>query len=86
MDNDFNPFDLSAAPKKPLEEKPKEPEEPKPTVKRVSMGPIFHSRFIKIVAFILGIALSGLVGYVGMNYYLNQKHAKSVTVTVSRVS
>lgn len=83
MDNDFNPFDLSAPPKKPLEEKPKEPEAPQPTVKRVSMGPIFHSRIVKVIAFILGLVLSGLIGYTGMNYYLTQKDAESVTTNTS---
>jgi hypothetical protein len=78
MDQDFNPFDLSAPPKQPEEEKPAEPAAPQPTVKRISMGPIFHSRITKTIALILGLALAGLVGYTAMNYYLNQKDAQSV--------
>lgn len=77
MDNDFNPFDLSAPPKKLEQEKPAEPSIPKPTVKRVSMGPIFHSRITKTIAFILGIALAGLLGYIGMNYYLTIQNTQT---------
>lgn len=76
MDQDFNPFDLSAPPKKPLEEKPAEPAAPKPTIKRVSMGPIFHSRITKVLALVLSIVLAVLVGYTATNYYLNKKSAQ----------
>jgi len=77
MEQNFDPFDLSAPPPKPLEEKPTEPPAPKPTVKRISMGPIFHSHITKTIAFILGVALAALLGYVGMNYYLTrQENAK----------
>ena len=73
MNEDFNPFDLSAPPKKPEMEKPAEAPAPKPTVKRISMGPIFHSRIIKILALVLGLVLFTLLGYSGMSYYLSQK-------------
>lgn len=73
---EFNPFDLSAAPKKPLEEKPAEPVAAKPTVKRVSMGPLFHSRITKVLALVLGTVLAFLIGYSATNYYLNERAAK----------
>lgn len=74
MITDFNPLDLSAPPKK-IEEQAPEPApvfQAKPTVKRVSMGPIFHSRITKILALILGTALAVLLGYSGMTYYLTK--------------
>ncbi len=74
MITDFNPLDLSAPPKK-IEEQAPEPApvfQAKPTVKRVSMGPIFHSRITKVLALILGIALAVLLGYSGMTYYLTK--------------
>lgn len=81
MDNDFNPFDLSAQRPKidesKEEQKTTDKPRPKPTVHRVSMGPLFHSRITRVIAFVLSIILAGLIGYTGMNYYLNQKAAKS---------
>jgi hypothetical protein len=44
------------------------------------MGPIFHSRIIKIIALTLGIILAGLLGYTGMNYYLTQKAANNLSI------
>lgn len=73
MNEEFNPFDLSAPPKKKVEEKAADVPAAKPTVKRVSMGPIFHSRITKIIALILGFVLAGLIGYSGMSYYLSPK-------------
>ncbi len=74
MINDFNPLDLSAPPKK-IEEPitAPQPVQPKATVQRVSMGPIFHSRITRILALILGVALAALVGYAGTSYLLNRK-------------
>ncbi|MDQ5886198.1 MAG: hypothetical protein QG628_595 [Patescibacteria group bacterium] len=82
MDNDFNPFDLSAQKPKATEQSPEQKDKPrpKPTVRRVSMGPLFHSRITKVIAFILGLILAGLLGYTGMNYYLNQKAAKNLSI------
>lgn len=70
---EFNPFDLSAPPPKPVEAKPDEPVAPTPTVKKVSMGPIFHSRIMRTLALLLGIVLAGLIGYAATNYYLNRQ-------------
>lgn len=79
MDNDFNPFDLSAQRPKNSEstdeKKELEKPRPKPIVRRISMGPLFHSRITKVIAFFLSIILAGLLGYVGMNYYINKKAA-----------
>jgi hypothetical protein len=83
MDNDFNPFDLST-PKQAVKEPVKEVPVPKPTVHRVSMGPLFHSRFTKVLALILSVILAGLVGYISMNYYLNTKTVKSSQSNVNR--
>ena len=85
MDNDFNPFDISSQRQKPEEAKEVQIEKPraKPTVRRVSMGPLFHSRITRIIAFVLGIILAGLVGYTGMNYYLNQKATKNTASLVT---
>ncbi len=82
MKEDFNPFDLSAPPK-PIE-KPKEEVEaprPKPTVNRVSMGPLFHSRITRVLALVLSIALAALVGYTAVNYYLNKQAEEKLNVT-----
>ena len=73
MINDFNPLDLSAPPKKIEEPIAPQPESrPQPTVNRVSMGPIFHSRITRVIALILGLALAALLGYTGMSYYLSR--------------
>ncbi|MCA9329259.1 hypothetical protein KDA11_01310 [Candidatus Saccharibacteria bacterium] len=72
MIEDFNPLDLSA-PQKITEEpipKPQAEFRAKPTVNRISMGPLFHSRITKIIALILGTVLSGLLGYVATAYLL----------------
>jgi len=83
MDNDFNPFDLSAQRPKIDESKEEKKDidkpRPKPTVHRVSMGPLFHSRITRVIAFILSIILAGLIGYTAMNYYLNQKAATNAS-------
>ena len=80
MNNDFNPFDLSAPPPKPAEEqKPPEPEAPKPTVRRISMGPLFHSRITKVLALVLGLVLFFLIGYSGTSYLLNERTEKTIT-------
>ena len=81
MNDDFNPFDLSAPPKPT--EKQKEKDEPgaKAVVRRVSLGPLFHSRVLSYLAFALLIVLFILVGYISMNYYLDQKVSKNLTVT-----
>lgn len=71
MENDFNPFDLSAPPK--VIEQPKAEATDfagEAKVHRVSMGPLFHSKITRTLAFILSIVLFGLVGYLGMDYYL----------------
>lgn len=78
MQEDFNPFDLSAAPK--VEEKPVEKPGPKPVVNRVSFGPLIHSRVIKYLAFALAIVLFILFGYMGMNIYLNHSLQKSASI------
>lgn len=87
MDTDFNPFDLSAHRPNidPTKDEQKETDKsrPKPTVHRVSMGPLFHSRITRIIAFILGLILAGLLGYTGMNYYLNKKAESNTKVTNS---
>lgn len=71
--NDFNPFDLSAPPK-PKEVPPAETEASniQPTVKKVSMGPLFHSRITRVLALVLGVILAALVGYTAMSIYLTQ--------------
>lgn len=81
--NDFNPFDLSAPPKPkviPLEQA--QDVAPKPTVKRVSMGPLFHSRITKLLALVLGIILAALIGYTAVNFYLNNKADQAISVNV----
>lgn len=81
--NDFNPFDLSAPPKPkiiPLEAP--EDTRAKPTVKKVSMGPLFHSRITKTIALILSIILAGLVGYTGANYYLTKQAEQAINTNV----
>jgi hypothetical protein len=82
MDNEFNPFDLSAQKPKTTDSTKSQTDKPlpKPIVRRVSMGPIFHSRIIKIIALTLGIILAGLLGYTGMNYYLTQKAANNLSI------
>lgn len=82
MIDDFNPLDLSAPPKK-IEEPVAAPEsvQPKATVQKVSMGPIFHSRITKILALILGVALAALVGYAGTSYWLNRSSNSVGTTT-----
>ncbi len=80
MNEDFNPLDLSAVPKK-IEEpvQPKEIPRPKATVQRVSMGPIFHSRITKVLALLLGLVLAALIGYSATSYYLStQKQTTSI--------
>lgn len=80
MNNDFNPFDLSAPPPKPAEEeKPKEPEAAAPTVRRISMGPLFHSRITKLLALVLALILFFLIGYSSTSYLLNKKAAETIT-------
>lgn len=83
INNDFNPFDLSAPPK-PKEAPPAETEAPniQPTVKRVSMGPLFHSRITKLLALVLGIILAALIGYTAVNFYLNNKADQAISVNV----
>lgn len=77
---DFNPFDLSAPPKPKVIPLPEaEPFQAKPTVNRVSMGPLFHSRITRTLALVLGLVLSALIGYTAMNYYYNRQAEKSVT-------
>lgn len=70
MNDDFNPFDLSAVPQAATEQKPATPTPPKPIIRRISMGPIFHSRITKILAAILSIVLAVLIGYTATSYYL----------------
>ncbi len=86
MDKDFNPFDLSAQSPKVEEAKEEKKEvdmpRPKPTVRRVSMGPLFHSRITKVIAFILSIILAGLLGYTSMNFYLNKKAEENIGLVV----
>lgn len=78
--DDFNPFDLSAQPKVIDERKTTVKEfEAKPTVHRVTMGPLFHSKITRVVAFILSIVLFALLGYLGMNYYLSQQELQQTT-------
>ncbi len=82
MEQDFNPFDLSKVPPKPAEEaKPVEPQPVAPTVRRISMGPLFHSRITKVLAFVLGMVLFFLVGYSGTGYLLNKKAVTESTAT-----
>lgn len=86
MEQDFNPFDLSRIPPKPTEvAKPTEPQAPKPTVRRISMEPLFHSRITKGLAFILGLVLCFLIGYSATSYTLNKREvAESVKVKKDR--
>lgn len=76
MNEDFNPFDVSSTGSASKQEV-KETSVVKPTVHKVGMGPIFHSQFTKIIAFILSFILAGLLGYVGMNLYLTKKSASN---------
>lgn len=78
--DDFNPFDLSAPPKVIDDTKTTVTEiAPEATVHRVSMGPLFHSKITRTLAFLLSIVLFGLVGYIGMDYYLMKQELTSTT-------
>lgn len=79
--DDFNPLDLSAPPKKVTDEQKTTVKEfeAKPTVKRVSMGPLFHSRITRVLALILSVVLFALIGYSAMNYYLTSKDTNNTS-------
>jgi hypothetical protein len=81
---DFNPLDLSA-PKKVDVQTAQEAPAVKATVHRVSMGPLFHSRITRVIAFILSIVLAGLIGYAGMNYYLTTEASKGLSVLSTKI-
>jgi hypothetical protein len=73
MIDDFNPLDLSAARPKVAEVvAPPEPPRAKPTVKRVSMGPILHSPITKVIVLMLGLVLTSLIGYSFMSYVMTK--------------
>ena len=76
MIDDFNPLDLSAAQPKVSEPvAPPEPPRAKPTVNRVSMGPILHSPVTKVLVLILGLVLTVLIGYAVTGYLLTRSAA-----------
>lgn len=87
MIDDFNPLDLSVARGKVEEQPAAQPEAPraKPTVQRVSMGPILHSNVTKIVVLTLALILTGLISYATTSYLLMRsvaKQAQNTTVGV----
>jgi cytoskeletal protein RodZ len=77
MKPDFDPYDLT--PRVIPTEEPAPPPPPKPTIRRVSMGPIFHSRITKSLALILGVILAALIGYISVDYYYAKKNAVPIT-------
>lgn len=80
--DDFNPFDLSAPPKVIDERKTLVKDfDAKPTVHRVTMGPLFHSKITRILALLLSLVLFSLIGYLGMNYYLTRQDQSLTTKT-----
>ena len=71
MKPDFDPYDLT--PRVVPTQEPVPPPPPKPTIRRVTMGPIFHSRITKILALVLGTSLAALIGYISVDYYYAKK-------------
>ena len=71
MKPDFDPYDLT--PRVVPKDEPAPPPPPKPTIRRVTMGPIFHSRITKILALVLGTILAALIGYISVDYYYAKK-------------
>lgn len=84
QNDDFDPFDLSAPPRVINDPKTMMVDfAPKPSVHRVSMGPIFHSRILRTIALILAIVLFALTGYIGMNYRLSKQQTTKDNTTKS---
>ena len=71
MKPDFDPYDLT--PRVVPKDEPAAAPPPKPTIRRVTMGPIFHSRITKILALVLGTILAALIGYISVDYYYAKK-------------
>lgn len=84
MKPDFDPYDLT--PRVAQNQEPSSLPQPKPTIRRVSMGPIFHSRISKSLALILGIILAALIGYITVDYYYAKKNSAAITTVTSQPS
>lgn len=85
MKPDFDPYDLT--PRVIPTEEPAPPPPPKPTIRRISMGPIFHSRITKVLAMVLGVILAALIGYTVESYVITKKQAQiSTTATNAPVA
>ena len=69
-----DPFDLSQAPKT-NEKKQAQKKHPKSkaVVKRVSIGPLLHSRFTKLLTTIGLVILIGLLSYTATFFYLSMR-------------
>ncbi|MEI6480951.1 MAG: hypothetical protein WCO19_01460 [Candidatus Saccharibacteria bacterium] len=81
MKPDFDPYDLT--PRVLPNAEPAPPPPPKPTIRRISMGPIFHSKITKGLALILGAILAALIGYSGASYMITKKQAQSTSTIVA---
>lgn len=70
MAEDFNPFDLT--PKKKQEEAPKEVPviHEKAVVKRVSIGPLLHSRLIKLFVLLATMFFLGFAAFAATEWWL----------------
>ncbi len=72
---DFNPLDLSAyaqkpAPTKKDEKKKAKQANPQVVVRRVSIGPLLHSRFSKLFAFLALLFFLAFSGYAATQWWL----------------
>lgn len=81
MKPDFDPYDLT--PRVVPKDEPTAPPPPKPTIRRVTMGPIFHSRITKVLALVLGTILAALIGYISVDYYYAKQPQVTSSITIS---
>lgn len=70
MAEDFNPFDLT--PKKKEEEAPTEApvKHEKAVVRRVTIGPLLHSRLVKLFVLLACMFFLAFAGYAGAEWWL----------------
>lgn len=68
-----DPFDLSAH-RAPIDEEPQESKKPahaqKAVVRRVTLGPILHSRFVKLIVILALMFFAAFGGYAAMQWRL----------------